>query len=112
MKASLSNQKLKQKLSSYISNRSLRFCLLYIGTFKTQAKLIRMYHSGSTLLILENNDCYTDDSQVYAARLTKQTWLNISKKLEACLGDIGTWMNANMLKLNREKTELIIFNRK
>jgi len=29
-----------------------------------------------------------------------------------CLADIITWMSANMLKLNEEKTELIIFNPK
>ena len=35
---------------------------------------------------------------------------SFSKKLEACLADISTRMGANMLKLNQEKTELIIFN--
>jgi hypothetical protein len=31
------------------------------------------------------------------------------KRLERCLSDIADWMTANMLKLNQEKTELIIF---
>jgi hypothetical protein len=56
--------------------------------------------------------CYADDTQVYIAILPKETWLDVSKKLEACLADISTWMSANMLKLNQEKTELIIFNPK
>jgi len=56
--------------------------------------------------------CYTDDTQVYMAIMPKTTWSDAAKKLEACLADISTWMSANMLKLNEEKTELIIFNPK
>jgi len=56
--------------------------------------------------------CYADDTQVYMAFMPKTTWFDVAKKLEACLTDISTWMSANMLKLNEEKTELIIFNPK
>ena len=56
--------------------------------------------------------CYADDTQVYIAILTKETWLDVLKKLEACLADINTWMSANMLMLNQEKSELVIFNPK
>ena len=56
--------------------------------------------------------CYADDTQVYMAIMPKTTWSDVAKKLEACLADISTWMSANMLKLNEEKTELIIFNPK
>jgi len=42
--------------------------------------------------------------------IPQTTWSDVAKKLEACLADISTWMSANMLKLNEEKTELIIFN--
>ncbi|KAK2159884.1 hypothetical protein LSH36_144g05035 [Paralvinella palmiformis] len=44
--------------------------------------------------------------------MPKTTWPDVAKKLETCLADISTWMSANMLKLNEEKTELIIFNPK
>jgi len=44
--------------------------------------------------------------------MPKTTWSDVAKKLEARLTDISTWMNANMLKLNEERTELIIFNPK
>ena len=56
--------------------------------------------------------CYADDTQVYMAIMPKTTWSDVAKKLEACLADISTWMSANMLKLNEEKTEIIIFNPK
>ena len=46
------------------------------------------------------------------AIMPKTTWSDVANKLEACLADINTWMSANMLKLNEEKTELIIFNPK
>ena len=55
---------------------------------------------------------YADDTQLYIVIMQKGTWLEVSKKLVACLADITSWMSANMLKLNREKTELIIFNPK
>ncbi|KAK2163662.1 hypothetical protein LSH36_75g01031 [Paralvinella palmiformis] len=44
--------------------------------------------------------------------MPKTTWSDVAKKSEACLADISTWMSANRLKLNEEKTELIIFNPK
>ncbi len=53
---------------------------------------------------------YADDTQVNIAILSKGNWLDVSKKLEACLADINTWMSENMLKLYQEKTVLIIFN--
>ena len=36
-------------------------------------------------------------------------WSDLSERLERCLSDIADWMSANMLKLNQDKTELIIF---
>ena len=46
------------------------------------------------------------------AIMPKTTWSDVAKKLEACLADTSTWMSANVLKLNEERTELIIFNPK
>jgi len=46
------------------------------------------------------------------AIMPQTTWSDVAKKLEACLADICTWMSAHMLKVNEEKTELIIFNPK
>jgi len=37
-------------------------------------------------------------------------WDDILSSIEGCIADIGTWMISNMLKLNKDKTELIIFS--
>ena len=50
--------------------------------------------------------------QYYGQVIHHNVAIDVAKKLEACLADISTWMSANMLKLNEEKTELIIFNPK
>jgi len=39
-------------------------------------------------------------------------WDDISSSIEACIADINTWMNSNMLKLNKDKTEFIVFSSK
>jgi len=54
---------------------------------------------------------YADDSQLY---LSFEPVDNTSKdvvvqRVEACLNDIVSWMHLNMLKLNADKTELILF---
>ena len=56
--------------------------------------------------------CYADDTQLYRVIKLSDDWNNISVKLEACLADISDWMSANMLKLNQDKTELIVFRPK
>ena len=53
--------------------------------------------------------CYADDTQVHLVVKPFDSWNNISQRLESCLSDISTWMCSNMLKLNEDKTELIIF---
>jgi hypothetical protein len=49
-----------------------------------------------------SHHCYADVKPL-------DSWNNISQRLESCLSDISTWMCGNMLKLNEDKTELIIF---
>ena len=39
-------------------------------------------------------------------------WNTISEQLKNCMLDISAWMTLNMLKLNQEKTELIVFSPK
>lgn len=53
--------------------------------------------------------CYADDTQIYIMVEPRDTWKDISARLKVCLNDIHEWMRANLLKLNQEKTELMIF---
>ena len=54
---------------------------------------------------------YADDSQLYLFFdwATPGMQDDIKKKIEKCILCIRTWMKANNLKLNDEKTELLIF---
>ena len=53
---------------------------------------------------------YADDTQIYigCCYTNLQTAIN---NIECCIKEIKEWMNANMLKINDEKTEIIIFGR-
>ena len=53
--------------------------------------------------------CYADDTQVYLVIKPLDNLDNISTRLERCMADISSWMRSNMLKLNEDKTELIVF---
>ena len=55
---------------------------------------------------------YADDSQLYLSfeptdGAAQDETLN---RVEKCLRDIISWMNTNMLKLNTDKTEVIVFS--
>lgn len=54
--------------------------------------------------------CFADDTQVYMVIRPFDKWGDISARLEACLSDISSWISINKLKLNHEKTELIVFS--
>ena len=51
---------------------------------------------------------YPDDTQLYGASDTE----NIHQLIHTtthCIQDISSWMNVNKLKLNEDKTDIIIF---
>ena len=54
---------------------------------------------------------YADDQQTYLSfkptiQGAKAEYLN---RLQNCIADIQTWMHTNLLKLNNEKTEFVLF---
>ena len=55
----------------------------------------------------------TDDSQYYVAFNPKQTDVNrVIQQVENCVKEVRHWMLENRLKLNDDKTELIVFTPK
>ena len=56
--------------------------------------------------------CYADDTQIYFTIKGANHWDDCSKKLEDCISEIRSWMKRNMLKLNEDKTEFIVFSPK
>ena len=61
---------------------------------------------------IRRHDCshhsYADDTQVYLVIKPLDNWKNVSRRLETCLSDVCVLMSSNMLKLNQDKTELIV----
>ena len=55
---------------------------------------------------------YADDTQVYIVVEPMENWGDISSRLKDCLSNIREWMNINLLKLNQDKTELMVFSPK
>lgn len=56
--------------------------------------------------------CYADDTQIYLTIENNREWHKTKPIVEQCLTEINDWMEKNMLKLNQEKTEAIMFTPK
>ena len=54
---------------------------------------------------------YADDTQLYCSFKLHDQAASV-QAVESCLNDIDAWMLANMLKLNRDKTELLVIGPK
>ena len=54
-----------------------------------------------------NLESYADDSQLYL-RCQRQHMTTAGQRLEVCIRDVRHWMAANRLKLNADKTELLL----
>ena len=53
--------------------------------------------------------CYADDTQLYIAIEYSANLHSELLRMERCVADIRKWMKHDMLKLNDDKTELIVF---
>ena len=56
-----------------------------------------------------SHHCYADDTQLYIAIEHSANLHSKLLRMERCVADIRNWMRHNMLKLNDDKTELIVF---
>ena len=56
---------------------------------------------------------YADGTQLYMTMdHFNNNWRDGQARIELCVSEIREWMNQNMLKLNDDKTELIVFTSK
>ena len=51
---------------------------------------------------------YADDTQLYISFNPLSEKIDIEESIKACLNDIKQWMTLNFLKLNEDKTEMLI----
>ena len=53
--------------------------------------------------------CYADDTQIYHTVERDESIVAALKKVELCVAEVAEWLTKNRLKLNREKSEAIVF---
>ena len=112
--------------TSYLTNRSYKVCVN--GSLSTSHSLISGVPQGSVLgarfytmytypmskIVKDHNLCYhsyADDTQIYVQCENNATDINTAiSRLKDCIGDICLWMSNSSLKINEQKTELIIFH--
>ena len=74
-----------------------------------------MYCTSPRLAIIRSHglSChfYADDTQPYCSFTLHDQAASV-QAVESCLNDIDAWMLANMLTLNRDKTELLVIGPK
>ena len=68
------------------------------------SKIIGTYSNVKHLL-------YADDTQIYIS-MTPSNASDSIKDIQGCLASVQSWMSANKLKLNPDKTEFIVFGNK
>ena len=53
--------------------------------------------------------CYADDTQIYLTVERDESIVAALKTVELCVAEVAAWLTKNLLKLNTEKSEAIVF---
>ena len=79
-------------------------------------KIYRMYTKPVSDIIQRHGlsyHSYADDTQLYMTMdHSNNNWRDGLARIQLCVSEIREWVNQNMLKLNDDKTELIVFTSK
>ena len=68
------------------------------------------FSSQYTKNLFVNTDTYAGDTQQYLSFDESEHISECRKKMEESVGEIRVWMMKNMLKLNDEKTEVLVLS--
>ena len=93
-------------LSCGVPQGSVLGPILYMLYTSPLGDIVRQYNMGYNF--------YTDDTQLYLSfnSLSGDDRAYSVAQVESCFGDIDHWMSCNKLKLNRDKTELLVIGSK
>ena len=73
-----------------------------------------LYTTPLSKIISRHDVChhlYADDTQIYITLSKSETEMSLAL-LQDCLLDVGDWMRSRKLKLNPDKTEVLLFGTK
>ena len=76
--------------------------------------LLTLYTAPLSKIISRHNVChhlYSDDTQIYITLSKSEPEMSLVL-LQDCLLDVGDWMRSSKLKLNPDKTEVLLFGTK
>ena len=76
--------------------------------------LFTLYTTPLSKIISRHNMChhlYADDTQIYITLSKSEPEMSLAL-LQDCLLDVGDWMRSSKLKLNPDKTEVLLFGTK
>ena len=111
--------------TSYLANRSYKVCVneslstshsLISGVPQLGARFYTMYTYPMSKIVKDHNlyyHSYADDTQIYMNVRCENNATDINtaiSRLKDCIADICLWMSNSFLKINEQKTELIIFH--